>query len=293
MQKFPCDICGSDDPLDIPCLIHYGLQGQIVVCRTCGFVYVPKRRSEQEIADSWSNEIFGAGYTSDVPYVQARLFWVAQEIASRIRLQDATLVDVGCGEGLFLDFIKRLQSDIRLIGVDPSEANVARLRSSGFEAVLGTAQQAANDSELNSAADIVTLTWTLENSNDCRSVLAACTEFLKDDGLLVVATGSRILVPFKKPLGSYLTSSRPADTHCFRWSYRSLTNLLRQEGFTPVWHNHFIDSDWMLVMARKSKSMSSSSDVSLPSRDDAYAVVDFFEEWHAFSQRLIKWDAPH
>ena len=69
--------------------------------------------------------------------------------------------------------------------------------------------------------DIVTLNWTLENTGDCMDVLERARKLLNPDGHICVATGSRILVPFKKPLSTYF-SDNPADLHCFRWSANSL-----------------------------------------------------------------------
>jgi len=225
-----CDVCGSGETLDIPCLAAYGLRSSIVVCQHCGFVYVPDRRSEQEIADEWTNELFGDAYTSDVPYVSARLYWVAEEIDAHLSLADTTLADIGCGEGKLLRFLRSSRPDARYVGIDPSPGFIAKLAESGIQGVVGTAQAVAQSGDWEEAFDVITLTWTLENSNDCREVVRACRSMLRPGGHLVVATGSRILVPFKKPLSSYISSTRAPDTHAFRWSHRSLTNLLRQFG---------------------------------------------------------------
>lgn len=281
-----CDICETDSPRAIPEAAEYGLDGRIVVCGGCGFVYVPERRSEQEIADSWSNEIFGSGYSSTVPYVQARLYYVALELAGHVDLTDATVVDVGAGEGLLLRYIRDMGLASRTIGIDPGESNAAALRSAGFEAFQGTAQVAGTLPELISTADVVTMTWTIENSNDCNEVLESCRALLKPGGSLVIATGSRILVPFKKPLGDYFSPDRDPDTHSFRWSRRSLTNLLIKHGFAVAYENHWHDSDWMILIGRKTDAPALGWTADQSACDDPDDVLQFFKDWHAHSEWL-------
>lgn len=290
--RHSCDVCGQDAPLDIPTLEHYGLLGQIVVCSACGFVYVPMRRTAQQIADSWTHDIFGAGYSSEVPYVKARLYWVAQEISSAVDLRNKTVVDVGAGEGALLRNLLQVESTTRLIGIDPSERHAESLRQNGFEAFCGTAQEAAEAGAFSGDADLVTLTWTLENSNDCREVLSSCRALLHPGGHIAIATGSRLLVPFKKPLADYLTTQRPADTHAFRFSRRSLGNLLQTEGFEVEWENQWADSDWMLLIARKtSDSPSGQFDIKPEARDSSSSIIEFFSEWHRNSELLKEWAA--
>lgn len=276
--------------MDIPALEHYGLLGDIVVCANCGFVYVPRRRSAEEIADSWSHDIFGSGYTSEVPYVQARLFWVAQELTRHLDLDGKTVIDVGAGEGLLLRYLHEAAPGARLIGVDPGQQNARALTDAGFTSYCGTAQDLAESDSLDERADLVTLTWTLENSNDCRAVLRSCGRFLRPQGHIAIATGSRLLVPFKKPLDSYVTSQRPSDTHAFRFSRNSLGNLLAAEGFTVEWENPWIESDWMLLIARKGDGTGSGGpDAPALQKDSAEAVVDFFSEWHRNTEMLKAW----
>ena len=105
-------------------------------------------------------------------------------------------------------------------------------------------------------------------------MLDAAHGLLRDGGHLVVATGSRILVPFRKPLHLYL-STNPADTHCFRFSAHTLGGLMAVSGFRPVHVNRYIDTDYLVMIGER-------TDRSRPipwERDDARAVIDFFRRW--------------
>ena len=72
-RDYPCDLCGADDPIEIPhCRLYTA--GQVIhICGDCGFVYVRARRSSEEIARVWAQEIYGDVYTAvRNPAVMAR-----------------------------------------------------------------------------------------------------------------------------------------------------------------------------------------------------------------------------
>ena len=100
---------------------------------------------------------------------------------------------------------------------------------------------------------------------------------LVPDGKLLVATGSRILVPFKKALSSYF-SKNPADTHCFRYSRKSLGIVLSRTGFFLDEINRWKEDDW-LVMVGVLQNWNLPSDRLFGLHDKASEVVDFFNRW--------------
>ena len=57
-HKYPCDICQSNDLARIPSLSKYTGGDKIFTCKNCGFVFVTERRSSDQVANSWSDEIF-------------------------------------------------------------------------------------------------------------------------------------------------------------------------------------------------------------------------------------------
>ena len=122
--------------------------------------------------------------------------------------------------------------------------------------------------------DIVTLLWTLENCGSAKAVIQAAKRMLKPGGKLIVATGSRILVPFKKPLWAYIDDS-PADLHPWRFSVRTLINLLSANGFELSHTNSTATSDYLVASAI---IHGDASPIGLV--DDHNEVIDFFNRWH-------------
>ena len=279
-QEFPCDLCGARDAIEVPHCREYTNGQAVHTCLHCGFVYVKMRRSAQAIADDWSEEIFGDGYTAAIPAVRARLTYVAELIANELGLRDKLVVDIGAGEGEFLDIVRQDRYGASVFGIEPSGANCELLKRAGVDCFAGTIEEFMARPEAEALRpDIVTITWTLENCQSCTGMLSAAHRILKDGGHIVVATGSRILVPFKKTLHDYL-GPNPVDTHAFRFSANTLEGLLAISGFETTHVNRYLDSDILCVIARKVE----------PGReipwkgDDYHQVHDFFERWHVDTQ---------
>jgi SAM-dependent methyltransferase len=275
-RAFPCSLCGRADSVEVPHSREFH-QGQPVdICCGCGLVYVKRRRSAARIAEVWSREIFGQVYTSAIPAVTARLTYVAEFLDQAIGLRGRQVCEIGAGEGRGLELIREPRYGASVFGVEPSTANSERLRAAGIPHFVGTIEEyVASGEARRTAFDVVTVQWTLENCQDCRALLDGAYAALKPGGLIAVATGSRILVPFKKPLHTYF-SQLPADVNAFRVSANTLSGLLAVSGFEPVQTNRYLDHDVLCVVGRKTDRANP-----IAWRGDNYLDVHhFFERWY-------------
>jgi Methyltransferase domain len=272
---FPCELCGAADFAEIREARFYTADQPIHVCKSCGFVQVIRRRSPERIAEVWAKELFKGEYTARIPAVKARQVYVAETIDANIGLAGKRVCDIGAGEGCF---VTRLRDDYsaEVFGVEPSYTNCAHMQAQGIPCFDGTAEEFAASATHPRFFDIVTVIWTVENSSSCRRLMDIAWSLLQPDGYVVLATGSRILVPFKKPLGYYL-SANPADTHAFRFSANTLQGLLAAAGFEPTYVNHYIDSDVLCMIGHRTDR---SRPIAWP-RDDWQRVLEFFSRWHA------------
>ncbi len=272
---FDCDLCGSPDAEEIAVARNYTGDQPIHVCKGCGFVYVRRRRSAARIADDWSDELYASKYTARIPAIKARHVYVAELIDTTIGLKDKALCDIGGGEGQFADMIRAPEYGARVFAIEPSAANCERMRDLGIESFTGTIEDyVAAPEHAERKFDIVTVMWTLENCQSCRGMLDAAYRILEPGGHIVLATGSRILVPFKKPLRYYL-GPNPADTHAFRFSANTLNGLLAVSGFEAAHVNRYIDSDILCLVAARTER---AKEIAWEG-DDWREVVDFFDRW--------------
>jgi SAM-dependent methyltransferase len=274
---YPCELCGGKDFAEILEARVYTNNQPLHVCKQCGFVQVIARRSPERIAEVWSKELFGAGYTSNWSSVKARLTYVADTADKAIGLRDQQLCDIGAGEGSFLKIASGSDYGAKVFGVEPSEANCKAMKAAGISCFQGTIEEYRDGPGANDAGkfDIVTIMWTLENCNSAVAMLKAAHSVLKPGGHIVIATGSRLLVPFKKPLNMYL-SKNPADTHSFRFSVNTLQGFLSVAGFEKTFTNHFIDTDWLVMIGRRAEPGAKIG----WKGDDPENVLNFFTRWH-------------
>lgn len=274
-QDFLCDICGTSEAVEVPHAREYTGGQPIHVCVRCGFVYVRRRRAATTIADEWSERIYGSGYTAFLPAVQARLTFVAAFIAERLGCAGKRVCDIGAGEGVFLDMLRQPPYGAEVYGIEPSQRNCARMTALDIENFFGTIEEYEERGAPGGQFDIAVIAWTMENCQSPRAMLAAAHRMLKPGGHIVVATGSRILVPFKKPLYYYL-GSRPADSHAFRWSAQTMQAQLAVAHFAVRHTNRYIDHDILCMIAERRDS----SETIPWTGDDCRAVQQFFDRWH-------------
>lgn len=283
-KDYPCDLCGLDDPIEITHSRLYTGNQPIHICGGCGFVYVRARRSSEEIARVWSEEIYGGVYTAvNNPAMIARQTFVAEFLAANIDLAGKKVCDIGAGEGFFLKYLKD-RYGIVPFGIEPSSANCGRLHGLGIPSYLGTIEQfgASIEGRMNQS-ELVTIMWTLENCLSCMDMLSVASGLLPIGGRIMVATGSRILVPFKKPLFSYF-SHTPADSHCFRFSVNALRTALAKVGFRTITTNQYLDNDILCVLAEK---VPASVAIKIK-KDHPLEVLSFFERWHQDSLHYLR-----
>ena len=284
-EEFPCDLCASNDAVEVPYVRYYTNNEPVYICMQCGFVYVRERRSATEIARAWSEEIysddFGADtYTARIPAVKARQTYVADFADINVGLKGKLLCDIGAGEGQFLEIVSSEDYQANVFGIEPSQKNCSLLSKKDFPNFNGTIEDYSKSNLFDEQKfDVITIMWTLVNSYSCVKMVSLAYDMLKPGGKLVLAEGSRLLVPFKKPLDYYF-SHIPQDLHSFHFSVKALRNLLRKANFEVVEENRYIDSDILCVIGKKVEG-----EVAQPFEKDNYLeVYNFFERWHVETQ---------
>ena len=287
-RNFHCDLCGANAPVEISCAAYYTGGQPLHVCTKCGFIYVQTRRTSRAIAKDWSDNKFGPhDYTAHLPAIKSRQTYVAEMMRVKIGTRGKLVCDIGGGEGQFLDIISGPEYGAKVFAIEPSELLCKRMSARGISNFAGTAEQYIESAKgHNNHFDIVTIIWTLENCQNANSMLQASSKMLKPRGHLVIATGSRILVPFKKPLNYYLNKKQP-DNNCFRFSVNTLHGILAENRFTPEYTNRYIDHDVLCVISKKSEKNAERK----WSKDDYREVLNFFDRWHAETQKYY-YSAP-
>lgn len=253
-----------------------------------GFVTSSRKMSAEDVAKYWSNIIFPdkseESYTAHNPFAQARLLYVAQTIASFLKINGKNYhwCDFATGEGVLLSILRKFYPFLNICGTEHSEALVYELNNLGFEVIkktLGVEQAPA----IQPGFDISTLTWTLANTIDPLACVKDVVASTKIGGYVCVAESSRILVPFRKSLNDYFSKSSPADLHPSNFSANTLRCLMQLSGLEIVFTNRYFDSDVLLVIGKKVDRI-----VEPTFFDNQTNVVSFMKEWAHASELFEK-----
>ncbi|MBF0123426.1 MAG: methyltransferase domain-containing protein [Candidatus Omnitrophica bacterium] len=290
--KYDCDVCGSSDCVEIPNVRQYTAGQAIHVCKGCGLVYCRTRRSPEDLAIYWEEQMYGRERREQIVYDPERPVFAGRRAyaVSFLKksfgggLQAKKIFDIGLGEGQFGEQLR--EAGCAVSGVETSKENSKVLAEKKILHYLGTIEQYDTLSEVKKfeKVDIATIIFVLQNSQSATAMVNAAYNQLKEGGSLFIMMGSRILVPFRKPIGTYF-STLPQDVQPYHFSISTLQHLLAKCGFAITHFNNYWDDELMCVIARK---LSRDEKVE-KMKDDDQEVLNWFERWHHESEKMVKY----
>ncbi|GEM_PF-843568 len=281
-----CELCGCEESSEIPYIREYTKDVPFHICKGCGFVYYKFRRTPQELAEYWENEMYNKGnYVARNPYFKARHTYAAEFIDMHLDLNGKKVTDIGAGDGQFLEFIKKYGA--KGFGIDSSLTNEKIMNENEIENYCGTIEDYANDiienENFKADSDIATIIWTLQNSQSATDMLNSTYDVLKEDGYVYLQLSIRVLNPFNKPMGLYFAINQPGDVQPYIFSIRSLQGFLAKAGFEIKFTNNYWDQEIINIIAQKVPKTETVS----WEKDNFDDVVNYFIRWHNESKQMV------
>ncbi len=185
-------------------------------------------------------------YKEDKPYIVANM----RQFLRRVKKYKPAgkLLDVGCALGFFVELA--LKHGYDAYGCDPSDYAVREAKR-----LVGSTRikkGAVHDVEYGEKSfDVITLFDVFEHLGDPSSDIEKLSRFLKDDGIMVVATGntdSLMAKIFKRRWTFYIPPQ-----HLFFFNKKTFTVLFRKHGLTVREWFHigkWLSLRYMLHLAR-------------------------------------------
>ncbi len=235
-----CDICNGEM---IPCwnvreaLAPCGGGWKYVCCRSCGLVRLHAEGSESTWRQfACEGDYYGDGFSKFAGAIQTlREFsaWRRAREINRLFSKPGRVLDIGCGEGLFLKWMKGM--GWRVDGCEIGEQAVKRA-----EQCLG---QRIHDGEFKNMShsdhswDVVMLWHVLEHVSNPVELLKYIGSVITTNGLLVVAVPNASSWQARL-FGSHWFHLDP-PRHRYSFGFDHLTRMARQSGWKVMESHHF------------------------------------------------------
>jgi len=246
-----CNVCGSDKRayLGKRCAAREGKVGgpetSVFKCKGCGLIYpdplpVPLKKKQQEIYGN-REEYFNEGLSAYKKNVYDRTL----KNLSGFMKTKGRLLDIGCGEGDFLEMAKARGWDCR--GVDISEEFARHAISRGLDVAAGNFEEMALSKD---HFDAVVMYASLEHVIDPRKYLTQAGRIMKSNSVLYIKVpneGSPLF--YIGDLYNRLMSRREtthlsvfhSPFHLYGFNKKSLCSILDSLGFRILKLNVFND----------------------------------------------------
>jgi SAM-dependent methyltransferase len=183
------------------------------LCPACDLVYShPMRAAGAE----WYEHAYAVRHLA----VDDRIRTYFRRAVARIP-PGARVLDVGCGEGVFVNFARGLGRDA--YGVDRSRKSIEAGRARYGLTTLAVGEA----SESSGVFDAATLFEVIEHVSDPRQYLVDVSSRVRSGGLLVISTPNRDRWPVKDFVDF-------PPHHPTRWSLRALRELGERAGLVEV-----------------------------------------------------------
>ncbi|MCM8800417.1 MAG: class I SAM-dependent methyltransferase [Candidatus Omnitrophica bacterium] len=228
-----CYLCGADDTqlVYIARDIIWDIDGffRVVKCNLCGFVYVNPRPTIQAIQVFYPPKYFSR-ISAKVNLSNIYNFKLKKILENRYKpiskyKQKGKVLEIGCGEGFFLKFLK--EKGYSVFGVEISEyaSNYAR-EVLGIDVFTGSIADFNPGKEL---FDIICMFEVLEHLYDPLSILLKIRYMLKDEAILVITVPN--FLSFQRILFQDSWHILDVPRHLMQFTKDHLKKMLKKAGF--------------------------------------------------------------
>lgn len=228
MKDINCILCNI--PSDKIVISENGFNG--VKCDNCELIYISPRPSEEQMINFYhSDSDFGDGTS---PYLDSKARYrvsksktihASNNIKSIKKYkQKCSLIEIGPGPGLFM--IEAKKNKFKPMGLEINPSRASYLEKLGFECITSPLEKI----NLNnfSKVDVVYHCDVMAHFYDPFKAINVMSKMLKENGVLVIETGN---IPELNNFWISSFSSFHYPGHLFFFSEKSLSELLRQNGF--------------------------------------------------------------
>ncbi len=235
-----CAVCGADNFVHLFQCKDYFLSNEIFSisqCKNCGFKFTNLKLSNSELI-----KYYGSGsYIShsekpesfiDNIYYKVRKYSlnkkyklvVSEKRKAKSEEGEATILDIGCGTGEFLNLFKA--NNWNVFGIEPNKAaREHAINKKGLEVF----DEAYIDKFSEKQFDVITMWHVLEHVSDLKAQINNIKRVLKDEGLLIIAVPNSD--SFDAQLYRQYWAAYDVPRHLYHFTKKSVNELLEKNDF--------------------------------------------------------------
>lgn len=253
-----CLVCGSNqfEPF-LQCKDYTVSQEkfQIVSCKSCGFKFTNPRPEDSVIGDYYKAESYVSHTNTkrgliNKLYHGVRSYTLRKKVAMiNSYVSRGTILDYGCGTGMFLKVCKH--NGWNTVGMEPDDSARKIAAEQGLNVFSDKARiQAYISDKLFSA---ITLWHVLEHVTDMPETLSLFKAKLQKDGVLIIAVPNHVSYDAKQYGEFWAAYDVPRHIHHF--DVKSISTLLSNYGFKLVETKGMkFDSFYVSMLSEKYKT---------------------------------------
>jgi SAM-dependent methyltransferase len=220
----------------------------MAVCKNCGFpqagVTPEWEDSAKEIYNSYATYFQTSDFDQAV-FIDGGKSWRSDLFVNTVLEQHRTevganLLDFGCGSGNLLRSFSKFRPDLSLFGFDLDTRELESLRS-----IRNFKQLIVGGLKTDLRFNLISMSHTLEHLTDPIQSVQQLSQFLDEDGCLVIVVPDCSLDPFKLLI---------AD-HCSHFSVDTLSTFLTNSGFNIVQVESRLETRECWAVCKKGKSV--------------------------------------
>ena len=223
-ERTNCPICdGNNHSLFLQAADRFNMAAgqsfQLVECQACGFKFLNPRPRAQFLAKFYHSaeyQPFLSAQTAqsfwDRVYAGVRRYTIASKRRKIERLKSkGRVLDIGCGTGEFLNEMQLHGWQVAGVERDQQSAEFAQ-RTFGLEI---SSKDLHQNKYLKKSLDVITFWHVLEHLYDPRETLDMTREWLKDDGIILVAVPNVVSFDARFYGSSWVALDAPRHLHHF------------------------------------------------------------------------------
>jgi 2-polyprenyl-3-methyl-5-hydroxy-6-metoxy-1,4-benzoquinol methylase len=253
-----CLVCGSDQFEPFLVCKDYTVSQEsfnIVSCKSCGFKFTNPRPDTAVLGNYYKAESY-VSHSNSKKGIVNKLYHMVRgyTLKQKVKLVSAyvsrgTILDYGCGTGMFLSACKKAGWETFGMEPDDSARQIASEQNLNLFADKNTLQLHIAEKEF----DAITLWHVLEHVTDVYNTLAFFKHKLKPQGVLIIAVPNHVSYDAQYYKEYWAAYDVPRHLHHF--DLKSMKSLLEHSGFQLVETKPMkFDSFYVSMLSEKYKT---------------------------------------